>query len=131
MHQWLAIAVFIVVVGHITYALRDPAALRSMLKGTISRRWAQRHAPAWVAEIDSADLAAKSEEKAVPGAAPSTKPRCELRPSVNSAPQPSTPTRIRSVLTSTLPAGTLQRVARSLAPAPLPRQQSFPLRHPG
>jgi formate dehydrogenase subunit gamma len=68
-HQWLAIAVFVVVLGHITYALRDPAALRSMLKGTISRRWARRHAPAWLAEIDATALAEKSAEQAVPGAA--------------------------------------------------------------
>jgi formate dehydrogenase gamma subunit len=62
-HQWLAIAVVVVVIGHITYALRDPAALRSMLKGTISRRWALRHAPAWVVETDAAALAAKSAKK--------------------------------------------------------------------
>ena len=62
-HQWLAIAVFVVVLGHITYALLNPAALRSMFKGTISRRWAQRHAPAWVAEVDSAAQAAKTGKK--------------------------------------------------------------------
>ncbi len=69
-HEWLAIAVFVVVLGHITYALLNPAALRSMFKGTISRRWAQRHAPAWVAEIDSAAQAAKTGKKAAAGAAP-------------------------------------------------------------
>jgi formate dehydrogenase gamma subunit len=62
-HEWLAIAVFVVVLGHITYALRDPAALRSMFKGTISRRWALRNAPAWVVEIDSTALAAKSDKR--------------------------------------------------------------------
>jgi formate dehydrogenase subunit gamma len=63
-HEWLAIAVVVVVLGHIAYALRDPAALRSMVKGTITRRWALRHAPAWVVEIDSTALAAKSAKKA-------------------------------------------------------------------
>ena len=63
-HQWLALAVVIVVVGHIGYALRDPAALRSMFKGTISRRWALRHAPAWVVESDAAQLATKTAAKA-------------------------------------------------------------------
>jgi formate dehydrogenase gamma subunit len=63
-HQWLAIAVVVVVLGHITYALRDPAALRSMLKGTIPRRWAQRKAPAWLVETDAAALAAKKAAKA-------------------------------------------------------------------
>jgi formate dehydrogenase gamma subunit len=70
-HEWLAIAVFVVVLGHITYALLNPAALRSMFKGTISRRWAQRHASAWVAEIDSAAKAAKSAQKTARAAAPS------------------------------------------------------------
>jgi len=63
-HEWLAIAVFVVVLGHIAYALRDPAALRSMFKGTITRRWALRKAPAWVVEMDSTALAAKSAQKA-------------------------------------------------------------------
>jgi formate dehydrogenase gamma subunit len=74
-HQWLAIAVFVVVLGHITYALLNPAALRSMFKGTISRRWALRHAPAWVAEMDSAAQDAKSAKQTVPAAAPSRNAR--------------------------------------------------------
>jgi formate dehydrogenase subunit gamma len=59
-HEWLAITVFFVVLGHIAYALLNSAALRFMFKGTISRRWAQRHAAAWLEEIDSAAKPAKS-----------------------------------------------------------------------
>jgi cytochrome b subunit of formate dehydrogenase len=70
-HQWLAIAVFVVILGHITYALRDRAALRSIFKGTISRRWAMRNAPAWVVEIDADALAAKSANKAAKASAAS------------------------------------------------------------
>jgi formate dehydrogenase gamma subunit len=70
-HEWLALAVFVVVLGHIVYALRDPAALRSMFKGTISRRWALRHAPAWVVEIDAAALDAKPAKKEAKTAASS------------------------------------------------------------
>jgi formate dehydrogenase subunit gamma len=62
-HQWLALAIVVVVLGHISYALRDPAALRSMVTGTISRRWAQRHAPAWLVETDAAAVAAKADAK--------------------------------------------------------------------
>jgi formate dehydrogenase subunit gamma len=49
-HDWLAVAVGIVIIGHVGMALRDPDALRSMWTGRISRRWAERHAPAWLAE---------------------------------------------------------------------------------
>ncbi len=47
-HDWLALAIGLVILGHIWMALRDWDALRSMLVGTISRSWARRHAPAWV-----------------------------------------------------------------------------------
>lgn len=73
-HDWLALAVFVVVLGHIVYALRDPAALRSMFKGTISRRWALRHAPGWVVEIDAAALAAKSAQDGAKTTPPSRNP---------------------------------------------------------
>ena len=47
-HDWLALAVGVVIIGHVGMALRDPDALRSMWSGRISRRWAERHAPAWL-----------------------------------------------------------------------------------
>jgi formate dehydrogenase subunit gamma len=47
-HDWLALAVGVVVLGHIGMALRDRDALRAMVVGTISRSWAKRHAPAWL-----------------------------------------------------------------------------------
>lgn len=50
-HDWLALAVAVVVAGHICYALADPDALRSMFTGKISGRWAQRHAPGWLIEL--------------------------------------------------------------------------------
>lgn len=51
-HDWLALMVAVVVAGHICYALSDPVALRSMFTGTVPRRWATRHAPGWVAELE-------------------------------------------------------------------------------
>lgn len=51
-HDWLALAVGLVVIGHVGMALRDPDALRSMWTGRISRRWAERHAPGWLAGRD-------------------------------------------------------------------------------
>ena len=47
-HDWLALAVGLVIIGHIGMALRDWDALRVMVVGTISRSWAKRHAPAWL-----------------------------------------------------------------------------------
>jgi formate dehydrogenase gamma subunit len=54
-HQALAIAASVVIVGHIRMALADGASLRSMVSGRIPRAWAQRHAPAWLAEIEEAE----------------------------------------------------------------------------
>jgi formate dehydrogenase subunit gamma len=46
-HDWFAVFLALVVVGHIAFALTHPGALRSMLTGRVSVRWAKRHAPAW------------------------------------------------------------------------------------
>jgi formate dehydrogenase subunit gamma len=51
-HDWLTLAIVVVVAGHVRFALHDPEALRSMWRGTVSRRWARRHAPAWLDELD-------------------------------------------------------------------------------
>jgi formate dehydrogenase subunit gamma len=49
-HDWIYLAAVIVVAGHILYAVNDPDSLRSMIRGTISARWARRHAPRWYEE---------------------------------------------------------------------------------
>ena len=49
-HDWVAIALFVVVVGHIGIAFSDPDSLGSMLKGTIDARWAREHRPRWYEE---------------------------------------------------------------------------------
>ena len=51
-HDVLATAIFVVVAGHVAFALSHPDALKSMFTGRVSRRWARRHAPAWLDEID-------------------------------------------------------------------------------
>ena len=51
-HNWLAVVFVILIVGHISLALADREALRSMFGGRISRAWAARHAPAWLAESE-------------------------------------------------------------------------------
>ena len=47
-HDWTALALGIVIVGHVGMALRHPDALRSMWGGLVSRSWARAHAPAWL-----------------------------------------------------------------------------------
>jgi formate dehydrogenase gamma subunit len=49
-HNWLALILVLLILGHITLALADREALRSMFSGRVSRAWAARHAPAWLDE---------------------------------------------------------------------------------
>jgi formate dehydrogenase subunit gamma len=49
-HDVFAAAVFLVVFGHIAFALTHRDALRSMFKGWVTESWAKRHATAWLNE---------------------------------------------------------------------------------
>ena len=49
-HDWIALGIGIVILGHIWMAVSDPEALRSMFRGRISREWAGRHARGWLRE---------------------------------------------------------------------------------
>jgi formate dehydrogenase subunit gamma len=49
-HDWTAIATWLVVAGHILYGLADRGALRGIVTGSVTRRWAERHHPTWAAE---------------------------------------------------------------------------------
>jgi formate dehydrogenase subunit gamma len=51
-HDWLSLAVGLVILGHIWMAVSDRDALRSMFTGRISKVWGKRHAPAWVSGED-------------------------------------------------------------------------------
>lgn len=51
-HDWIALGLVVTISGHIMMALADRDALWSMWKGTISRSWARRHAPRWLAEMN-------------------------------------------------------------------------------
>jgi formate dehydrogenase subunit gamma len=53
-HDWTALAVGLLVLGHTSFALRDPIALRSLRTGTVHRDWARREHPTWAAEVDRA-----------------------------------------------------------------------------
>jgi len=49
-HDWVALGVWIAVIGHIVFAMRDPEALASMRGGKISARWARTKRPRWYEE---------------------------------------------------------------------------------
>jgi formate dehydrogenase subunit gamma len=49
-HDWVALGVWIAVIGHIVFAMRDPEALASMRRGRISARWARTKRPRWYEE---------------------------------------------------------------------------------
>jgi formate dehydrogenase subunit gamma len=49
-HDIFALAVFVVVFGHIAFALTHRGSMRSMVKGWVTETWAARHAPAWLKE---------------------------------------------------------------------------------
>ncbi|MGB9113441.1 MAG: cytochrome b/b6 domain-containing protein [Acidimicrobiales bacterium] len=46
-HDWFAVFLAALIVGHILFALTHPASLRSMVTGRVTMRWVKRHAPAW------------------------------------------------------------------------------------
>jgi len=53
-HDVLALGVFIVVFGHIAFAVSHRDALRSMIKGWVTVGWAERHASGWLDEQEAA-----------------------------------------------------------------------------
>ncbi|WP_431677678.1 cytochrome b/b6 domain-containing protein [Kitasatospora sp. KL5] len=46
-HDWLAVAVAVVLAGHVWMAVRDPEARRGMRTGLVDRHWAVREHPGW------------------------------------------------------------------------------------
>ena len=49
-HDWTALTLLVVVVGHIVKALAEPIALRAMARGTVPARHVERRHPRWWAE---------------------------------------------------------------------------------
>ena len=66
-HDVFALAVFVVVAGHIAFALTHPDSMRSMIKGWVSETWAARHATGWLKEVTG--------KAAVPGRPPLARKR--------------------------------------------------------
>ncbi len=62
-HDWTALALLAVVLGHIAKALAEPVALRAMRKGTVPAAHVERHHPRWWSEVESV---VESEVEAAP-----------------------------------------------------------------
>ncbi|MFF7205048.1 cytochrome b/b6 domain-containing protein [Streptomyces sp. NPDC008141] len=51
-HDWLALAIGFVLIGHIGMAFADPEARRGMRTGSVERPWARREHPLWEPDDD-------------------------------------------------------------------------------
>lgn len=54
-HDWSALALGLLVIGHVVYAFRDPEARRGMRTGRVWARWAYAEHRAWADELSDAD----------------------------------------------------------------------------
>jgi formate dehydrogenase subunit gamma len=63
-HDWFAFLVWVTVLGHIAFALRDPDAFGAMRHGDVPTLWARREYPRWYAEATSAPPDAEPVENA-------------------------------------------------------------------
>jgi formate dehydrogenase subunit gamma len=50
-HDWFALGIWLAVLGHIFFALRDSASLDAMMGGHIPASWARTKAPLWYEEL--------------------------------------------------------------------------------
>ncbi len=69
-HDWSALCVGLLVLGHLSFALRDPVAMRSLRTGTVPRRWAEAEHSAWAAEVAAAAEPAPPDRPGRPGPQP-------------------------------------------------------------
>ncbi len=49
-HDWLALVIGVLVIGHVYMAVKDPEARQALRTGLVSRRWARHEHPQWEKE---------------------------------------------------------------------------------
>ena len=54
-HDWLALVIGVLVIGHIRMAVKDPESRYGMRTGRVSRAWARREHPLWEEGADPTD----------------------------------------------------------------------------
>jgi formate dehydrogenase subunit gamma len=52
-HDWFSLALGLLVVGHVVFALKDPEARRGMRTGSVSRLWARTEHAGWLHDLES------------------------------------------------------------------------------
>jgi formate dehydrogenase subunit gamma len=52
-HDWFALGLGLLILGHIAFAVRDPEARRGMRSGAVSTRWARKEHAAWADEMET------------------------------------------------------------------------------
>ncbi len=52
-HDWFSLALGLLVVGHVCFALKDPEARRGMRTGSVSRAWARTEHAGWLHDLES------------------------------------------------------------------------------
>ncbi len=60
-HDWVALAIFLLIVGHLWHALRDVESLRGITQGTVSEEWARRDHEAWLEAVRPSSSAGVAE----------------------------------------------------------------------
>ena len=53
-HDWFSLALGLLVVGHVIFALKDPEARHGMRTGSVSRAWARIEHAGWLHDLESA-----------------------------------------------------------------------------
>jgi formate dehydrogenase subunit gamma len=54
-HDWFALAVGLLVLGHIRFAVQDPESRHGMRHGEVTRTWAREQHRQWADEVESSD----------------------------------------------------------------------------
>jgi formate dehydrogenase subunit gamma len=65
-HDWFALALGLLLVGHVVFALKDPEARHGMRTGSVSRSWARTEHAGWLHDLENAaatEPAAEGPEK--------------------------------------------------------------------
>jgi formate dehydrogenase subunit gamma len=50
-HDWFALGLGLLILGHLYFAIKDPEARRGMRTGRVSKSWARREHAAWAEEV--------------------------------------------------------------------------------
>jgi formate dehydrogenase subunit gamma len=69
-HDWMFLGLAATITGHILFAVNDPFALRSMVRGHIPSSWARRHAPRWLEEEEDLEAERERQEELTEGTRP-------------------------------------------------------------